>query len=534
MYKIMIVEDEWLVMQGLKMTIPWEDMRCTIIGEAADGVTGLEMMSVEQPDILLTDIRMPAMDGIQLAESVASLWPNVKIIFLTGFDDFSNAQKAVKLGAADFILKPTNSDELIRVIECITSKLDEEHRLQSLQEKVELRYSWEQPLILEKMIYDLLHDYAGTMEKEWLLEYGAEAGSNGAYVDGFPPYRVMLLQMDGLYAGGLEEGRLREKLKEQAVDMSMLPIVRIQENRFALVVNRFVDRERMEETLKHLTKMLPQYAEGYVISVSDVFASIDFLSVAYQQSMKALYQTVFLGREKMIWFDDVVEDQEKNDVSLNLSEEMIDLVKWGNPVSIREKTGIWYKHLLYRYTDGLEARRLYFQFMVTLYSILLRDTELRGIVLDSSFLLASAERVEEPLELSLNHLNTTLTEWNRQFTEQSDPDKKSGFEEIEAFIQTRYSEDITLQGIAEKYHMSESYFSRLFKKQVGTSFLEYITLIRVRQAKSLLTNPRLKIYEVSMQVGYQDSRYFSQIFRKYTGETPTEFRKRLGIESLPL
>lgn len=172
MYKVVIVEDEWLVLQGLKLTIPWEDMHCSIIGEASDGVTGLEVIQQEQPDILLTDIRMPAMDGIQLAEKAALLWPKMKIVFLTGFDDFTYAQKAVKLGAADFVLKPTNADELIRVIGRITSKLDEEKQRQSLQERMELRYSWEHPLILEKMLYDLLLDYAGTMEKEWLLEYG--------------------------------------------------------------------------------------------------------------------------------------------------------------------------------------------------------------------------------------------------------------------------------------------------------------------------------------------------------------------------
>jgi two-component system response regulator YesN len=529
MYKVMIVEDEWLVLQGLKMTIPWDEMKCLIIGEASDGVTGLEVMKLDPPDILLTDIRMPAMDGIQLAEKAVSLWPRMKIVFLTGFDDFTYAQKAVKLGAADFVLKPTNADELIRVIGRITARLDEEYRLQSLQERMEQRQSWEQPLILEKMLYNLLLDYADTMEKEWLLEYG-----DLSIMADFPPYRVLLLQLDGLLAHGADGGLLRQQLKEHLNELSTLPLVRIHENRYALVVNRILERTRMAETLNRLTMLLSLYAESYVLGVSSSLTSIDFLPTAYQQSMGALYQTVFLGYEPIIWFEDIERQQDSALVSHTRLEELIDLIKWGNPASIEQKTSSWYTHLLHRHPDGLEARRRFFEYIVTLYSLLLRETELRGIVLDSSFLLASAERVEESLELSLKRLNATLIEWNQKYTEQSTPQKKSGFEEIEAFIQARYAEDITLQSIAERYHMSESYFSRLFKKQVGTSFLEYITLIRIRHAKELLTNPRLKIYEVSVQVGYQDSRYFSQIFRKYTGETPTEFRKRLGIENLPL
>jgi two-component system response regulator YesN len=171
-YKLFIVEDEWLVLQGLKLTIPWEEMHCTVIGEARDGQAGLEGIMANPPDILLTDIRMPAMDGIQLAEKVAELLPQVKIVFLTGFDDFIYAQKAVKLGAADFVLKPTNPDELIQVIGRITSKLDEERRLQSQQERMKLKYGWEQPLIEEKILYDLMLDYAGTLEREWFVEFG--------------------------------------------------------------------------------------------------------------------------------------------------------------------------------------------------------------------------------------------------------------------------------------------------------------------------------------------------------------------------
>ncbi|WP_248926818.1 helix-turn-helix domain-containing protein [Paenibacillus hamazuiensis] len=254
MYKIMIVEDEWLVREGLKMTIPWEQMGFELAGEASDGLAALDLLGELSPDVVLTDIRMPALDGIGLAEKVAERLPFTKIVFLTGFDDFAYAQKAVKLGAADFVLKPTNPDELQHVFGRVRAKLDRER-----------------------------------------------------------PYRA----------------QAERDLREQ-------------------------------------------------------------------------------GRES------------------------------------------------------------------------------------------------------------------------------GGFHSIEAYIREHYGEEITLQEMADRHYMSESHFSRLFKQQVGTSFLEYLTTVRVEKAKELLMNPKLKIYEVSVRVGYQDSRYFSQIYRKYTGETPTEFRKRLGIEYLPL
>lgn len=252
MYKVMIVEDEWLVREGLKQTISWEEVGCELAGEASDGLSAFDLIQQVKPDIVLSDIRMPALDGIGLAERISKQFPEIKIVFLTGFDDFVYAQKAIKLGAVDFVLKPTNPDELMGVFNRVKSKLDEERAFRK-------------------------------------------------------------------------------------------------------------ESERMEQ-----------------------------------------------GREG------------------------------------------------------------------------------------------------------------------------------SGFEQIEAYIRQHYGEEITLQDIAERHHMSESHFSRLFKQQVGVSFIEYLTTVRINKAKELLMSPKFKIYEVSVQVGYQDSRYFSQIYRKYTGETPTEFRKRLGIEYLPL
>ncbi|MCS7462058.1 helix-turn-helix domain-containing protein [Paenibacillus doosanensis] len=534
MYKVFLVEDEWLVLQGLKLTIPWEELNCEIIGEASDGRTGAELILTAKPDIVLTDIRMPAMDGIQLAEQAAAGLPGIKIVFLTGFDDFAYAQKAVKLGAADFVLKPTNADELIQVIGRITSQLDTERSRRSFQERLEHRAKLEHPLIMEKMLYELMQDYAGPTLKELFLEYGewSEAGAEG---DGFPPYRLLLIQLDGLCRESAERERQLEQVREQAQELSALPVVRMSENRYALIANRRTGREALMESAAALLRRLPVLTRSYVIGVSALFtAGIESLPAAYQQAMRALYQTVFLGRETWIWYEDIEREQADEPGSEDAVQEWIDLVKWGHAASIEAHTAAWYSRLLHRYPDGLEARRRFFEFIVALYSALLRDHELREIVLGSDFLLAFAERLEHTLERSLELLRAMLAEWNGLLAEQGETRKKSGFEEIEAFIQSHYAEDITLQGIAERYHMSESYFSRLFKKQVGTSFLEYVTMIRVRQAKELLANPRLKIYEVSLQAGYQDSRYFSQIFRKYTGETPTEFRKRLGIEPLPL
>ncbi|CAH0117885.1 MULTISPECIES: response regulator [unclassified Paenibacillus] len=262
MYRIVIADDEWVIREGLRRTIPWESFDCEIVGEAEDGIGAWEQIECSAPDILLTDIRMPGCDGLDLATQVSRHYPQVKIVFLTGFGEFAYAQKAIKVGAADYILKPTDPDELMKIIRRITGEIAEERR------KVD-----------------------------------------------------------------------------------------------------------------HMKRLEWQIA------------------------------------------------------MLNGTEE------------------------------------------------------------------------QEPPALQLK--------------------EKYDFSAIDDYLERHYDEDISLQEVASIVHMSEGHFCRQFKKQTGLNFVEYLTKIRVEKAKPLLADLSLKIYEVSERVGYQDSRYFSQIFRKVTGETPTEFRKQL-------
>jgi len=261
MYRIVIADDEWVIREGLKHTIPWEDLGCQIVGEAVDGISAWQQIECNAPDILLTDIRMPGIDGLELAMQVSQNYPMVKIIFLTGFDEFAYAQQAVKVGASDYILKPTNTDELIKVIRRITCDIADERRKSD--------------------------------HMKWLEARVADLG-----------------------------------------------------------------------------------------------------------------------------------EQEQQD------------------------------DLLTFYKDKYDFRAVY------------------------------------------------------------------------SYLDQHYHEDIALQDIASLVHMSEGHFCRQFKKQTGHNFLEFLTNLRMEKAKPLLVDLSLKIYEVSIKVGYQDSRYFSQIFRKVTGDTPTEFRKK--------
>lgn len=434
MYTILIVDDEWLVREGLKQTIPWEEIGCRLIGEAANGQAGWQMIERLKPDILLTDIRMPGCDGLELARRAGEAYPHTKIVFLTGFDEFAYAQQAIKLGAADFVLKPTDPDELMRTIGRVIRQIEAEREHQEYAKRLELKIESSQPLLLAKLLHDFMLDSATEREAELLKELLGDRVN-----EVFASFQVAIVEWE---PDSTQEDRLPwtaalEPLM-QALD-GWSPVAG--SSGAASIVSDagyctetgslrlFMHEHRLAVLLACPSAGWREQAAGLIAACRDQGWSVSVgisgthrhyhsLAAAYHEAEVALQQKEYIGYNRIICYEEL--DQ----------------------LIVKEKYGL--------------------------------DT-------------------------------------------------------IEQYIREHYDKDISLQDVAASVHMSESYFSRIFKKYSGVSFIEYVTQLRLEKAKQLLLRPDAKIYEVSLAVGYQDARYFSQLFRKWTGETPTEFRRRMGL-----
>ncbi|NGM83447.1 response regulator [Paenibacillus sp. 7124] len=408
MYKVLITDDEWLIREGLKQTIDWQALECEIVAEASNGEQSLQAVKEHKPDILLTDIRMPSMDGMQLAEEAQRIHPKLRIIFLTGFDDFTYAQQAVKLKAADYILKPTNPDELVEVFEKVCGDIkasrDNETVEQELREWVSAGYT----LVLEKLLHDQLLGISDPKSARMLTEI---IDNRRLCEEGF---RIALIQYED-HTCWYEQ--LKDELHDRLWDMLIGPPVTLGGNRAALMIGADSGDhgKQLWSRIQEISGNSP-----LVIGLSLPHQSLESVGQAHREATDALH------------------------------------LKRPGP---GQKSGV--------YEFG--------------------DIECWG---------------EQPIATDA-----------------------ANFKQVEAFIQTRYAEDLSLQQLAAQFHISEAHFSRLFRKATGTTFIDYVTQVRMEKAMELLSSPDSRIYEVSLAVGYQDSRYFSQLFRKATGKTPTEFRK---------
>lgn len=301
MYKVLIVEDEWLVREGLKQTIPWEQVGCELVGEASDGLAALELIERLEPDIVLSDIRMPGLDGIGLAERLSLQHPQLKIVFLTGFDDFVIAQKAIKLGAADFVLKPTNPDELLDVLGRIKAKLDEEHTYREQSERMELRLVLGQPFIMEKLLYDMMLDHAGTFELELFNEYC----SQGKEISG--ALRVVLLNSVIPETELARAWRTEQWQKAAAVGekLTSFPLVRVGKTGYALLADRMTQRTDMDPLLQLLVGSVQPGDERLSVGISTCHHGVESIAAAYDEALQALYGTFWNDGRRLLWYEDL-------------------------------------------------------------------------------------------------------------------------------------------------------------------------------------------------------------------------------------
>ncbi|MYL45162.1 response regulator [Virgibacillus halodenitrificans] len=378
MVKLLIVDDEWTIREGLAKTVPWSEWGIEVSGTASNGKEALQGLKNNSVDILLTDIRMPGLSGLELIELCTTEHPHLKIVILTGHDEFEYAQKAVKLGADDFLLKPTNLVEL-------------EKTMRNIVEQIK----------------------TNTMENDAML---------------------------------------------------------------AMLIKELV----VHHTLENISKI-----EAYK-NINQNFGMVIAISAAIEKRHVNLKNVISIDHSdnKTIYFCHDINNEEHWIETIN---------------SIKQAISSGSSH-------------------TNIYASLLANKPEQII---NSYKQASIAST-----IYYRNNNTTIYKYH-------DEKYSMDFEDIIRFINQNYSEPISLADLANQLNMSNSYFSKLFKQHTGMNFVDYLTTKRIKAAKELLTSTTLKTYEIANTVGYVESRYFSQLFKKIVGCTPLEFRKHgSGLKNL--
>ena len=530
LYKVLIIDDEPIIRKGLANIVNWSQLQCEICGEASDGLMGEECILNLKPDIVLTDIRMPKADGLSMIKRVKEISPQTKIIILTGYRDFNYAQEAVKLGAFDYLLKPTKIEELTEVIRRTVNQLENDKNRNEEVYKYKALYEKNVPLLKEKLLYNLIYglylndkDIESQMERlELSIDNFVMGIIDNESSEETDSYALQLYQF-GIIS------TLEEVLsKEFSVISTAL------NNRWLLFVvkplgNKNIDIENLQTKLAYLQEMIENcFSFTVSISISSMGKGYKDLPLKYIECKSALEHRFYLGGNAIISYNDLdTLFNVKDHTSLEQQQkQLLDYIKAGNLQNIEDTAESIKQYIQSLNADDRASIKSFY--LSTLSAITpIRSSLLSNQQDNKSMNLTSLYPMIESCE-NIMDLNDILKEAARKAAENvnsyNTKNMKLLLKTAVEYLENNYSEPITLNDVAAKLYVSTYYLSRMFKKEINKNFVDYLNEIRINKAKELLLDVRYKTYEVADAIGISDPHYFSKLFKKYVGITPTEYR----------
>lgn len=534
--KVFLVEDEMVIRRGIKNSIDWEKEGYIFCGEASDGELAYPMIIKEKPDILITDIRMPFMDGLELCKLVKKELPNIKILILSGYDEFDYAKEAIRLGVTEYLLKPISSGKLLEALngvsESIRREKEDKDLVRKYMEEMRENTEHEKQKFFEQMIAGNL-SMADALETGKKYEMNLSAGM----------YNLLLFR----FTLGEENRKSGELLGEAEYAIEKLTerleyVFEFQRGvegwAFLLMAD---NEEQMSERVKELSKDLEEIMKNYSTiayfgGIGQPVARLRELEESFREAERALAARFTMELNRIISVEDIRMAQNVDTL------DDIEITSFGEI----EKTRTMLEKFL---NNGAEDEIDEF---VDVYINELPEENLKSvlmrqyIIMDAYIVMMSfCEKIEgiegemqaqsEELKNSMKTIQTLeeIKNYIRMLLKKiiGVRDTISGrrYSDIieiakDQIRKTYMSDEISLNTIAAEVGMSPSYFSSIFSKEMGKTFVEYLTEIRMDRAKELLMCSSMKTSEIGYEVGYKDPHYFSYIFKKTQNCTPKEFR----------
>lgn len=533
--KVFLVEDEMVIRNGIVKSINWEKEGYRLVGEASDGELAYPMILKEKPDILLTDIKMPFMDGLELSRLVKQELPDTKILIFSGYDEFEYAKEAIRIGVTEYLLKPVSSAQLLEVMRRISKQIeqDREEREMLRQYQEDMKENVER----ERQNF-FSHVIRGEVSIGEAVKNGKKYGMDLSA--GF--YSIILFKIFSTP----EENIVSEHIWKICEKIE----TKVDEILYAYYFQRGIDgwvflltaesKEQMEERQKNLCDCLAEIMKNerkveYFGGIGKPVERIRNLGQSFRDAERIFAERFtrqsnqFLsGFEKMdVYKDDEFQIKDLGDVGK--SREMIE--KFLNNGTKEELEEFMDTYFIRMKEDKLQSTLMRQYIIMDIYIVIMSFCEKIDAV--NHDYQQETEKLKSTIQNmnSVSEIRLYITYMLNQAIELRDSISKKRYADIikaaEKMISEHYmSEEISLNSVADSVGMSPSYFSSVFSKESGKTFVEFLTETRMEKAKELLMCSALKTSEIGYEVGYKDPHYFSYIFKKTQGCSPKDYRAR--------
>ncbi|MCQ2499238.1 MAG: response regulator [Lachnospiraceae bacterium] len=532
MLKVFLVEDEFVVREGIKKNIDWAGHGYDFCGEAQDGELAFPMIQKLKPDIVITDIKMPFMDGLELSRMIKKDMPSTEIIILSGFQDFEYAKEGIKIGVAQYLTKPIKGDDLLKEVDLIAKKIEEKQ----VEESVLLKYQEEMEennLRDKKALFDNLVSGGHGMQK--LMEEAEELEMDLTAMW----YSIILLKVRSMHHNQQDEYsssqiQIAERLSE-IIDSSKVLIFDRDLEGEAFILKADSEEELTlikNSFIGNAEKLLKEYE--YVTYFGGIGSNVNRLSQLPESFEKAsrayahrylVSENIFLSYED-IANDKIIRDDDFDITNVNVSQfdkrKILEFLRSGSPEEVPFFVDEFIKGLGNGALNSLMFRQyiamdVYFSVLGFLQALeyekdLVSAPDIRSD--DQDAVSGIKKYIEETVKKALELRDTKATSTHAEL-----------INDAIKYIEDNYADDeLSLNSLASYVNLSPNHLSMIFSQQTGQSFIKYLTDYRMNKAKEFLKCTGKRSSEIGLEVGYKDPHYFSYIFKKTQGMTPTQFR----------
>ncbi|BBH19148.1 hypothetical protein Back11_04930 [Paenibacillus baekrokdamisoli] len=511
--KIIIVDDMPKIREAIATIPEWESMDCQISGEAADGEEALQLIHADPPDILITDIRMPIMDGLQLAKLVRESYPEIYIIFLTAYSDFEYAKQAIKLGVSDFITKPIHVPELIERVRLIkVGKLDSQEEQQKWQDEA----------------FQLLVNPLKSEEEKCNFLQSIQMAERKFIVLSIDIDNIDLLHQSGITFSKLSlHGKANNLMKTYPyVHWSFLSPSGI----YLLIFSGDEETTAFRDHVFLIAREILQMCADSIlfstsIELSSLLASLVQLPQGIQEIKQCQDYRMLLGKNSIISFDVLQQLDDPISHRKELNEQALEeVLRVGGAEELHAFIRIIYKEIM---GTGLNKNQVQ-QKILNLLEITDRTRKEFSLEINNELYLQIRKQIfaidilSDMMVVLENYLKETMAAITHSKQNMVSEEIKA----ITNYIRLNYMDEITLQTLKDQLFLNYSYtyLSRKIKQETGKHFSDLLTEYRIQEAKRLLLTQSMKSYEIAYKVGFKDPAYFSQLFKKTVGISPKDYK----------
>jgi len=526
MYSVFAVDDEPIVLEGIRSKIDWEGSGFTFAGEATDGEIALSMIHEIKPDILITDIKMPFMDGLQLAQAIKQTQPWIKIIILSGHDEFDYAKKAISIGIEDYLLKPFTPEELLSSLNKTALQIDKERKQLSDISKLREELKSNEALIKKEFLNNLVH---GAEDMNTVIQKSSDLGIN--LISRY--YKVLISRIESRTNNAQNQQEACSLLNSYSAAINEAVSFFHHSNLLVCIFKGSTQAElddnsfRAAETISHIATKNQDCM--VLTAIGKSVEHLSQLNISYEDAKNILQINSSSSENRIISSDDISEDNNKSsDALLDLKEgdPLVDKLKYaakGDIQSIIDES----MELIKKNPDQFSVFASYL-LVDLIFAVSKLVEKLGGNIKELYPEILQRKFIDDAVSDETNFTKTLeqVLHFALEFRDSKVTGKYADvILKAKRFIEENYADpNTTLTTVAEAVALSPNHFSTIFSQECKTTFIEYLTNVRMENAKRLMRETDMKGYDIAYECGFSDPHYFSYIFKKNTGLSPREYK----------